>query len=59
MQQTIWRCYFNEGGADCPPKPSSERLSAGNHQNFNEGGADCPPKHVKSIIDGGGFNELQ
>ena len=48
LQSSLCLCSriacFNEGGADCPPKPVSplgDWLSFGC---FNEGGADCPPK---------------
>ena len=35
---------FNEGGADCPPKPSAGYQHKLIRIRFNEGGADCPPK---------------
>ena len=35
---------FNEGGADCPPKPSFFSHGFAFLSCFNEGGADCPPK---------------
>ena len=35
---------FNEGGADCPPKPLIGSINSHRAQSFNEGGADCPPK---------------
>ena len=36
--------YFNEGGADCPPKHTHARDANSLLAHFNEGGADCPPK---------------
>ena len=35
---------FNEGGADCPPKPCTLIALCSPVSPFNEGGADCPPK---------------
>ena len=40
----IAQVVFNEGGADCPPKPSSTSSFSLQLDVFNEGGADCPPK---------------
>ena len=38
---------FNEGGADCPPKPVESSTSSMPQESFNEGGADCPPKRLR------------
>ena len=42
---------FNEGGADCPPKPLAQGQDRWHQGSFNEGGADCPPKRsARQII---------
>ena len=50
---------FNEGGADCPPKPRTLRLALCRRTRFNEGGADCPPKPAKAEAKSGISDELQ
>ena len=44
--------YFNEGGADCPPKALLASPAGGWCADFNEGGADCPPKATCSKREG-------
>ena len=41
---------FNEGGADCPPRPLIKAFLAPVRNGFNEGGADCPPRLSGVIV---------
>ena len=49
--RAIWNLRFNEGGADCPPKPNSCAKPYCPPSRFNEGGADCPPKRIQPSND--------
>ena len=55
----VHRVGFNEGGADCPPKASTQATPTQRSRCFNEGGADCPPKADSTPIQLALFALLQ